>query len=114
MDESLIEKVKEMIAAPSCYEGLKAIGQEWLEAVGTDREKEAGRKLVAELEEDVQPIENVIDFFHSADGVKYFGAETAASIAKHAEEVKANGGVWCDCPACAPGKEILDRKAELL
>ena len=39
--------------------------------------------------------------------------QQAAAYAAHAREVKAKGGKWCDCPACAPGREILDRKEEL-
>ena len=72
MNEAIVEKVKALIAAPSCYAGLKKIAEEYIAALGSDREKEAGRKLV-----------------------------------------KAKGGKWCDCPACAPGREILDRKEEL-
>ena len=43
----------------------------------------------------------------------YSQAKQAAAYAAHAREVKAKGGKWCDCPACAPGREILDRKEEL-
>ena len=53
MNEAIVEKVKALIAAPSCYAGLKKIAEEYIAALGSDREKEAGRKLVAELEADV-------------------------------------------------------------
>ena len=107
MNEAIVEKVKALIAAPSCYAGLKKIAEEYIAALGSDREKEDGRKLVAELEADV------LAFFESDAGEKTFGAEQAAAYAAHAREVKAKGGKWCDCPACAPGREILDRKEEL-
>ena len=107
MNEAIVEKVKALIAAPSCYAGLKKIAEEYIAALGSDREKEAGRKLVAELEDDV------LAFFESDAGEKTFGAKQAAAYAAHAREVKAKGGKWCDCPACAPGREILDRKEEL-
>ena len=110
---SLNEKVKALIAAPSCYAGLKKIAEEYIAALSSDREKEAGRKLVAELEADVLSIDDVLAFFESDVGEKTFGAEQAAAYAAHAREVKAKGGKWCDCPACAPGREILDRKEEL-
>lgn len=113
MNEAIVEKVKALIAAPSCYAGLKKIAEEYIAALGSDREKEAGRKLVAELEADVQTIDDVLAFFESDAGEKTFGAEQAAAYAAHAREVKAKGGKWCDCPACAPGREILDRKEEL-
>lgn len=113
MNEAIVEKVKALIAAPSCYSGLKKIAEEYIAALGSDREKEAGRKLVAELEADVQTIDDVLAFFESDAGEKTFGAKQAAAYAAHAREVKAKGGKWCDCPACAPGREILDRKEEL-
>lgn len=68
---------------------------------------------MAELEADVLSIDDVLAFFESDAGEKTFGAEQAAAYAAHAREVKAKGGKWCDCPACAPGREILDRKEEL-
>ena len=105
MNEAIVEKVKALIAAPSCYAGLKKIAEEYIAALSSDREKEAGRKLVAELE--------VLAFFESDAGEKTFGVKQAAAYAAHAREVKAKGGKWCDCPACAPGREILDRKEEL-
>ncbi|WP_303018901.1 heat-shock protein Hsp90 [Dialister invisus] len=113
MNEAIVEKVKALITAPSCYAGLKKIAEEYIAALGSDREKEAGRKLVAELEADVLSIDDVLAFFESDSGEKTFGAEQAAAYAAHAREVKAKGGKWCDCPACVPGREILDRKEEL-
>jgi hypothetical protein len=113
MNEAIVEKVKALIAAPSCYAGLKKIAEEYIAALGSDQEKEAGRKLVAELEADVLSIDDVLAFFESDAGEKTFGVKQAAAYAAHAREVKAKGGKWCDCPACAPGREILDRKEEL-
>ena len=60
MNEAIVEKVKALIAAPSCYAGLKKIAEEYIAALGSDREKEAGRKLVAELEADVLSIDDVL------------------------------------------------------
>ena len=36
--EEILEKVKEVRNAPSCYEGLKPICDAYLAAVGTDKE----------------------------------------------------------------------------
>lgn len=113
MKEEMIQKVKALIEAPSCYAGLKEVAEAYIAAIGSDGEKDAARKLAAELEADIQTIDEVLAFFKSDAGTQFFGAETAAALAKHAEEVKAKGGKWCDCPACAPGREILDRKEEL-
>lgn len=87
MNEAIVEKVKALIAAPSCYAGLKKIAEEYIAALGSDREKEAGRKLVAELEADVLSIDDVLAFFESDAGEKTFGAEQAAAYAAHAREV---------------------------
>lgn len=95
------EKVQEMIAAPSCCAELKAAGQAWLDAVGTEQEAAATANLLAEIEEDIMPIDGLIAFAGSEAGAQVFGEERAASILAHAKEVKANGGLYCDCPACA-------------
>ncbi len=113
MEQEMINKVKAVAEAPSCCDELREVAKEWLDAVGTDREKEMGKKLIAELEEDVCTIDQVIALFDSEEGREMFGKETAASLLAHAKEVKAKGGEWCDCPACTPGRSILDHK-ELL
>lgn len=77
--EEIIQKVKETMEAPSCFAGLKAVCQEYLEAQGTGKEKEAAEKLSAALKDCVQSIDTVIPFFKSEAGVKYFGKETAAA-----------------------------------
>lgn len=110
----VVEKVKELIAAPSCCAPLKALAEEWLKAVGTPEEKALSKKLVAELEKDVQTIDEVIEIFSSEAGQKAVGAEAAASMVAHFKEVKAAGGKWCDCPACKAGRAILDNKELIL
>ncbi len=45
----IVEKVKDLIKAPSCYAPLKELAEEWLKAQSTAEEKEMSRKLVAEL-----------------------------------------------------------------
>lgn len=93
------QKVQEMIAAYSCCAELKAAGQAWLDVEGTDQEKSATENLLAEIEADVMPIDGLIAFAGSEAGAKVFG-DRAAAILDHAKEVKANGGMYCDCPAC--------------
>ena len=68
MNEAIVEKVKALITAPSCYAGLKKIAEEYIAALGSDREKEAGRKLVAELEADVLSIDDVLAFLNRMQG----------------------------------------------
>ena len=110
----IVEKVKEVLAAPSCCPELKAAAQTYLDVLGTPDEKEAGKLLVAELEEDVQDIDSVLAFFSSDDGKAYFGAEKATEMAEAAKKVKEAGGKTCFCPACTAGQAILDKKGVLL
>ncbi|MBO6209777.1 MAG: heat-shock protein Hsp90 [Schwartzia sp.] len=110
----IIEKVKDLIAAPSCYAPLKALAEEWLKAVDTADEKEMSKKLVAELEKDVQKAADCLAFFDSEAGRKAVGEEFATKMAMHFKELVAAGEVWCDCPACKAGRAILDNKELIL
>lgn len=108
------EQTTALIAAPSCSAEAKAAAEKWLAAVGTADEAEATKAYVAELEADIMPIDGLIAFAGSDAGVGVFGAELAKNILAHAEEIKAAGAEYCDCPACAACKAILEKKAELL
>jgi hypothetical protein len=110
----VIEKVKAVIAAPSCCAELKEVAENYLKALNTATEKEAAKKLVTELEEDILPIDTVLTFASSPEGTKVFGEEKAAAFAKQAEKVKSEGGKYCFCPACTAGREILEMKEVLL
>lgn len=110
----VIEKTRELIAAPTCSSETKAAAQKWMDAVGTDKEKEETQKYIEELEADIMPIDMLIGFAESEKGMGYFGAETAATIVSHAKEIKAAGAKYCDCPACTVVAEILEKKEELL
>lgn len=109
----IVEKTEELLKT-HCYEGLRTAANEWLNALGTDKEKEAGKKYVAVLEDSVVDIDTVINLFSSEAGIKKFGAEKAAEIASHAKDVKARGGKWCDCPACTAAREVLKYKDDIL
>ena len=110
----VVEKVKEMMAAPSCYAGLREVAQAWLDARGTSGEEAAAQKLTAAIEECITPIDGLVAFAHSDDAKEIFGAEGAAKFAAHADELKASGAKYCDCGACKPGQAILEHKAELV
>lgn len=112
--QELMEKAKEMIAAPSCCSELKDAANAWLDAVGTEKEEEAARGLILELKDDVTPIDNLIALCKSEQGAKIFGSDRAKAMAAHAEEVKAGGGKYCDCPACAAGEVLLNNQEILL
>lgn len=103
------KKVKDLIAAPSCCAEAKAAAREWLAAVGTDREAEQTKKLIAELEMDIIPIDGLIAFAGSEAGAGVFGAEKAKEVKAHAEKIKADGAKYCDCPACSAAAAVLEK-----
>lgn len=107
-------KVNELINAPSCSAEAKAAAKSWLAAVGTDKEAEETKKLIAELEEDIMPVDTLIAFADSEAGAKVFGEEMAKNVAAHGREIKAAGAKYCDCPACAAVEAILEKKEEML
>lgn len=109
-----VEKVNDMINAYSCSAEAKAAGQKWLDAIGTDKEEEQTRLLIAELEADIMPIDSLIAFASSEAGIKVFGEEGAKNTLAHAQEIKAAGAKFCDCPACIAVAAILEKKEELL
>lgn len=78
------EKVQEMIATPSCCAELKKAGQDWLNALGTDQEASATTNLLAEIDEDIMPIDGLIAFASSEAGLQVFGKDRAASVLAHA------------------------------
>ncbi len=108
------EKVKEMISAHSCCKELKEAGQKWLDALGTEQETAQTKNLIAELEMDIMTVDGLYAFASSEAGASVFGAEMAKSVAAHAQELKASGAKYCDCPACAAAEAILAKKDELL
>lgn len=109
----LIEKIKAMAAAPSCCPELEATVQIYLAALGTDKEKSAAQKLIAEIEEDVTDVDGLVAFAHSERAKEIFG-EAQKNFAAHADELKASGAKYCDCAACSPAVEILNNKELLL
>lgn len=111
--EELIQQVKNLIAAPSCYADLKEKAENYIASQGSEKEKAAAKELIAELKADVQSIDAVIPFFGSDKAKEIFGAETAAQLEAKAKAVKAGGGDTCFCDACTAGKILLENQ-ELL
>ena len=110
----VVEKTHELMDAKSCCGEAKAAAQAFLDAVGTEKEAEEAKKYLAELEEDIMPIDGLIGFAESDTGAQVFGAEAAKNVAAHAKEIKAAGAKYCDCPACAAAEKILEKKECLL
>lgn len=108
------EKSQELIHADMCCQEAKDAAKAWLDAVGTEKEAEATKSYIAELEEDIIPVDGLINFFSTEDAIKRFGEETANKVAAHGRELKAAGAKYCDCPACTIAATILEKKDELL
>lgn len=111
--EIIIERTKELLSV-HCYEGLRVAAEQWLGAVGTEKEAEASRNYVSALEDAVTDIDTVINVFESDMAKEKFGEEIALKILSHAKEIKSEGAVWCDCPACTAGLKVLEYKSDLL
>ncbi len=112
-NEALMKKIEEMTAAPSCCAELKDAAKKYVDAVGTDAQKAAAEDLIAELKEDVQPLDGVRAFFASDAGAAVFGKEQAAKMTAIADEKLAAGEKICFCAACQAGSWILEHQ-ELL
>lgn len=105
----LVEKTRELMASETCCAEAKEAAQRFLDAVGTAAEKEETEKYLAELEEDIMPIDELISFAESDNAKAYFGADKAADVAAHGKAIKEAGAKYCDCPACAIVAEILGK-----
>jgi hypothetical protein len=112
--DDIVEKTRSLIETETCSAEAKQAAQRWLDAAGTDAEKAETQAYLAELEEDIMPIDGLIGFAKSEQGAAVFGTQAAANIAAHAEQIKAAGARYCDCPACALVEQILARKQEML
>lgn len=96
----LAEKIKAMIAAPSCCAELKAAGQEYLDVMDKPGEAEAkAAHLKQVIDESVVLIDDLIAFVESERGAAVFGAGRDAFLEK-ARASKAAGGKYCICDAC--------------
>ena len=110
----VVEKTKELMDAVTCSVETKEAAKAWLTAVGTENEPEQTKKYIAELEEDIMPVDNLIAFAESDAGAQVFGADHAKDVAAHAKEIKEAGAKYCDCPACAAVEAILEKKDLLI
>ena len=84
--QEAIEEVKKLAGAPSVCAEAKQAAETYLSAVGTETEKKAAADLIAELEEDVTSVDDLIELTESAEGVKIFGENQAHSLNQAARE----------------------------
>ncbi len=114
MAKTIRELTEDLLAAPSACKEIKDAAQNYLNAVGTEKESEVAKAYVDELEADIMPIDGLIAFAESDMGAKVFGEEGAKNILIHAKDRKAAGEKYCDCPACAACEALLNKKSEIL
>ena len=114
MAKTIKELTHDLLQAPSACKEVKEAAQNYLDAAGTEKEADAATAYVKELEADIMPIDGLISFAGSDMGAQVFGADGAKKILAHAEEIKAAGAKYCDCPACAACEALLNKKSEIL
>ncbi len=111
--EKAIEKTKVLLSNWCCDE-LKEAAQTWLDSIGTDKENEAGKKYVLELQDSIVTVDGMLAFLPTDEAKAKFGEEIANKFYEHAKDLKAQGAVNCDCPACTAASAVLELKYEIL
>lgn len=112
--KTLIGTVKKMGAARTCCPNLKRAVQNYLIALGKPGEEVAAKNLIAEIEKDIMPIDELTAFARSARAIQILGKDAAKKLLTHVDKLLANGAKYCDCPACTHAEEILQHKEILL
>ena len=106
---NVVEKAKELINCPSCCQELKDCAKTWIDSIGTDKEQSAAKEFVESLEENIRPIDSLVEFAHSDIAKQIFG-EGYEGFVKHSDELKKSGAKYCDCQACTISQELLSKK----
>ena len=104
--EELKAKVQALADAASSNETVKAFANEWLAAEGTDKQAGLTKELPTVVKENIALIDETT-------AAELFGKEAAHAMLKHAEEIKAQGAEFCDCPGCIACKDIIDHLDEI-
>ena len=108
-----IDRTQTILHASSSCPEIKAAAQDWLDSIGTDREKAAAERYLAELEEDVTPIDRLIGLLNSELGEQIFGDKRNFML-KKACDSRDLGMPYCICAACNAGGAILDNRDKFL
>ena len=108
--DDLKAKAEQLISLPGCCAELKDAARNWLDTYdSTDANQAAAKAFIKELEEDILPVDDCISFFRTDKAKELFGDKTGDMLA-HMEQIKSEGAVHCDCPACSLAAEILEKK----
>ena len=112
--DELILMVEDLITVPHCCTELKEAGQKWIASVGTPNETDMAESLIAEIEDDIVPIDDLVTFAESESALRTLGEERVTEFRLHAYELKASGARYCDCAACTKALQVLEQKEALL
>lgn len=85
--EKAIERTKVLLSNWCCDE-LKEAAQTWLDSIGTDKQKEAGERYVAELQDSIVTVDGMLAFLPTDEAKAKFGEEIANKFYECAKKLK--------------------------
>ena len=92
-----------LTAVSACPE-FKAAAKNYIDAPADD----SWAALAAEAKEDINTIDDTIEFFKSDLAKKLFSEDVACEKLNSALAAKAQGAVYCTCPGCAAAEAIIN------
>ena len=111
--DSLADKAKELIALGWGVASMKEAAQAWLDTYDDGKANAAAaEKFVAELEQAVTTLDEMIPLLESDKGKEVFG-DKADEMAANAKARQAAGEKFCNCQACTLALSILEKKQYL-
>ena len=102
------ELVTELVNAPSCCEQVREVCKNYLKVVDSDEEKAALSELVKVIRENINTIDETIEFCKSDKALNMLGEEKRNFLLEKSLKAKENGAKYCDCPACSAAEKILN------
>ena len=102
------ELVKELMESPTCSKELKESCKDYLDALDSDKEQEMFDSLINRINEDINTIDDTINFMSSDKALNMLGEETRNMLLEKSLKAKENGAKYCDCPACSIAAKILE------
>jgi hypothetical protein len=101
------QKVEELLAAGPSSQQTREACQAWKDAIAAgEDQRTATNALLDALDEHHTTVDELAAFAAGA-AKDIMGEEAAAGMLAHAQELKAQGVKYCDCPACTAAHELL-------
>lgn len=104
------ELVMELMESKTCCKELKESCKNYLDSIGSDKENEMLDLLMSEINEDINTIDDTINFMKSDMALNMLGEETRKMLLDKSLKAKENGAKYCDCPACSICEKIINYK----